>query len=74
MQELRALVSQRSIMSIYIRGETIEIPRHAIGVLLDGFIKTQGSQELVAAPAAIFPSHVHQSYQNLETTGDFKPK
>ncbi|KAF4369495.1 hypothetical protein G4B88_016435 [Cannabis sativa] len=68
MQDLRALVAERSIMTIYIRGETIEIPHHSMGFLLEGFVKTQGTQELITSPAALLPSHVHQSFQNLDTT------
>lgn len=70
MQDLRVLVAERSSMTIYIRGETVEIPHHSIGLLLEGFIKTQGTQELITSPAALFPSHANQSFQNLETTGN----
>uniref|UniRef100_A0A2N9EHP1 Cyclic nucleotide-binding domain-containing protein n=1 Tax=Fagus sylvatica TaxID=28930 RepID=A0A2N9EHP1_FAGSY len=66
MQDLRALVS---IMNLYIRGETIEIPQHSIGFLLEGFIKTQGAEELITSPAALLPSHGSLSFQNLETSG-----
>ena len=70
MQDLRALVAERSTMTIYIRGETIEIPHHSIGLLLEGFIKPEGSQELVASPSALLPSHAYQSFQNLETASN----
>ena len=50
-------------------GETIEIPRHSIGFMLEGFI--QGGEELITSPGALLPSHVYQSFQNLETAGDF---
>ena len=66
MQDLRALVS---IMNLYIRGETIEIPQHSIGFLLEGFIKTQGAEELITSPAALLPAHGSLSFQNLETSG-----
>ncbi|XP_024027399.1 sodium/hydrogen exchanger 8 [Morus notabilis] len=68
MQDLRVLVAERSSMTAYIRGEAIEIPHHSIGFLLEGFIKTQGAQELITSPAALLPSHLYQSFQNLETT------
>ncbi|GMN38291.1 hypothetical protein TIFTF001_007530, partial [Ficus carica] len=68
MQDLRALIAERSSMTIYIRGETVEIPHHSIGLLLEGFIKTQGTQELITSPAALFPTHANQSFQNLEKT------
>nr|XP_015893989.2 sodium/hydrogen exchanger 7-like isoform X1 [Ziziphus jujuba var. spinosa] len=68
MQDLRALVVERSIMTLYIRGESIEVPYHSIGILLEGFIKTRGLQEeLITSPAALLPPHMHQSSQNLET-------
>ncbi|PON79235.1 Cation/H+ exchanger, CPA1 family [Parasponia andersonii] len=68
MQDLRGLVAESSIMTIYIRGEMIEIPHHSIGFLLEGFIKTQGTQELITSPSALLPSHANQSFQNLDTT------
>ncbi|CAN6727945.1 unnamed protein product [Malus baccata var. baccata] len=70
MQDLRTLVAERSVMLIYIRGESFEIPYRSIGFLLEGFVKTQGVQEeLITSPAPLFPSHGHQSFQNLETSG-----
>lgn len=72
MQDLRALVAERSIMTLYISRESIEVPYHSIGILLEGFIKTQGIQEeLITSPAALLPLHKYQSFQNLETTGNF---
>ncbi|GAU13794.1 hypothetical protein TSUD_83030 [Trifolium subterraneum] len=71
MQDLRALIAERSEMTIYIRGETIEIPYHSVAFLLEGYIKTQGSQELVTAPAALVPLHGNRSFQNLSTSGSF---
>ncbi|KAF7827545.1 sodium/hydrogen exchanger 8 isoform X2 [Senna tora] len=68
MQNLRALVAERSVMTIYIRGETIEIPNHSIGILLEGYVKTH-VQELVTSPAALLPSHGNLSFQNLEISG-----
>lgn len=70
MQDLRALVAEGSVMTIYIRGESIEIPHHSVGFLLEGFIKTQGTQELITSPAALLPSHAYQSYSNLDATGN----
>jgi hypothetical protein len=69
MQDLRALIAERSEMTIYIRGETIEIPYHSVAFLLEGYIKTQGSQELATAPAALVPLHGNRSFQNLSTSG-----
>ncbi|KAF9677498.1 hypothetical protein SADUNF_Sadunf08G0114000 [Salix dunnii] len=70
MQELRALVAERSVMTTYIRGETIEIPRHSIGFLLEGFIKAHGFQdELIASPAVLLPPQGNQSFQKIEISG-----
>ncbi|KAG2707630.1 hypothetical protein I3760_05G156300 [Carya illinoinensis] len=69
LQDLRALVSERSIMKLYIRGETIEVPQHSIGFLLEGFIKIQGAEELVASPAALLPSHGSLIFETLESSG-----
>nr|AVA17742.1 SOS1-like protein 1 [Populus szechuanica] len=70
MQELRALVAERSVMTTYIRGETIEIPHHFIGFLLEGFIKAHGFQdELIASPAVLLPPQGNQSFQKIRITG-----
>ena len=68
MQNLRALVAERSVMTVYIRGETIEIPHHSIGILLEGYVKVQGLQELVTSPAALLPSHGSLSFRSLESS------
>ncbi|XP_042501434.1 sodium/hydrogen exchanger 8-like [Macadamia integrifolia] len=67
MQELRALVAERSMMNIYTRGETVEVPSHSIALLLEGFIKNQ--DELITSPAALLPSCGELSFTNQETTG-----
>lgn len=70
LQDLRALVAERSTMNIYITGENFEIPHHSIGFLLEGFLKAQGSQgELLSSPAAILPLYSDQSFRKSETTG-----
>ncbi|ONI31919.1 hypothetical protein PRUPE_1G339200 [Prunus persica] len=70
MQDLRALVAERSMMTIYIRGESFEIPYRSIGFLLEGFVKTQGVQEeLITSPAPLLPPHGYQSFPNLEASG-----
>nr|AVA17738.1 SOS1-like protein 1 [Populus monticola] len=70
MQELRALVAERSVMTTYIRGETIEIPHHSIGFLLEGFIKAHGFQdELIASPAVLLPPQGNQSFQKIGISG-----
>lgn len=71
MRDLRVLVVERSVMTTYIAGETIEIPRHSIGLLLEGFIKSHGIQEeLITSPAVLFSSHGNQSFHNMENSGN----
>ncbi|XP_034911298.1 sodium/hydrogen exchanger 8 isoform X3 [Populus alba] len=66
MQELRVLVAQGSVITTYIRGETIEVPHHYLGFLLEGFIKAHGFNELIASPAVLLPLQGNQSSQNIE--------
>nr|GFA24554.1 plasma membrane Na(+) /H(+) antiporter [Tanacetum cinerariifolium] len=40
-----------------------------IGLLLEGFIKTQGTLELITEPAALFPSYGDQSFRVSEIAG-----
>ncbi|XP_058731195.1 sodium/hydrogen exchanger 8-like [Vicia villosa] len=68
-KDLRTLIAERSEMKMYIRGETIEIPYHSVAFLLEGYVKTQGCQELVNAPAALVPSPGNRSFQNLSVSG-----
>ncbi|CAN4113887.1 unnamed protein product [Withania somnifera] len=71
MQDMRALVAERSTMSVYIRGESFELPHHSIGFLLEGFVKTNGSHEgLLSAPAPLLSSSLEQqNLQNTEASG-----
>ncbi|KAI4381489.1 hypothetical protein MLD38_007557 [Melastoma candidum] len=70
MQELRALVSERSEMTVYIRGETIEVPQHCVGFLLEGFIKPQGAQDdLITSPSALLPSREKSFQQTSDASG-----
>ncbi|XP_065856867.1 sodium/hydrogen exchanger 8 isoform X2 [Euphorbia lathyris] len=65
MQDLRALVAERSMMTTHIRGETIEVPNHSVGFLLEGFIKAHGFQEeFIVSPAALLPPHGSHSFGN----------
>ena len=72
MHDLRTLVAERSTMSTYITGECFEIPQNMIGLLLEGFIKTQGTLELITAPAALFPSYGDRSFRMSEIAGNSK--
>lgn len=72
MQELRALIAERSVMTIYIRGETVELPQHSVGFLLEGFVKSQGlHEELITSPAPLVPSHGNTSFQSADTSGSY---
>ena len=72
LQDLRALVAERSSMKKYIRGETIEVPYQSIGFLLEGFIKPFSVQEeLISSPAVLLPSHGNQSFLNADMSGNF---
>lgn len=72
MQELRALVVERSMMNIYIRGETVEIPNHSIGFLLEGFIKSEEvQQELIVSPAVLYPPCADPSFPNSDMSGNY---
>ncbi|KAL3682883.1 hypothetical protein R1sor_000905 [Riccia sorocarpa] len=51
MQELRTLVAERSDMRTYIRGETVELEIGKTGILLEGFLKQEGKDDVVGAPA-----------------------
>lgn len=75
MHEVRALVAERSIMNIYLRGEVIEIRPNSIGFLLEGFIKSQNpQQELITSPAALLPSIADSGLSYREFSGYQKLK
>lgn len=75
MQEMRALVAEKSKMSTYLSGESIELPHHSIGLLLEGYIKAQGLQEeLITSPAALLPMYGEQSFQGSEASGKLSNK
>ncbi|XWS22922.1 hypothetical protein CRYUN_Cryun29cG0077300 [Craigia yunnanensis] len=70
LQDLRALVAERSLMKTYIRGEKLEVPHQSIGFLLEGFIKSLSLQEeLITSPAVLLPSHRNQSFLNADMSG-----
>ncbi|KAK8605306.1 hypothetical protein V6N13_102090 [Hibiscus sabdariffa] len=70
LQDLRALVAERSSMNTYITGETIEVSHQSIGFLLEGFIKPLLVQEeLIASPAVLSPSQRNQSFSNADKSG-----
>ncbi|KAJ6324195.1 hypothetical protein OIU76_011489 [Salix suchowensis] len=71
MEELRVLVAKRSVIIVYMRGETIEVSHDSIGFLLEGLINAHGSQEeSIASPAVLLPLQGDQSSQNMEISGN----
>ncbi|GKU97559.1 hypothetical protein SLEP1_g10696 [Rubroshorea leprosula] len=70
MQDLRALVTERSVMKTYISGESMEVPPQYVGFLLEGFVKPHGVQEeLIASPAVLLPLQQNQSFHSVDTSG-----
>ena len=53
LQELRALAMNRSIMRIYLQGEIIDILPAQVGLLLEGFLKQEGREEILIAPCVL---------------------
>ncbi|KAE8730062.1 Sodium/hydrogen exchanger 7 [Hibiscus syriacus] len=67
LQDLRALVAERSSIKTYITGETIEVSNQSVGFLLEGFIKPLLVQEeLITSPAVLLPSQGNQSFKNAD--------
>ncbi|KAJ7546491.1 hypothetical protein O6H91_08G041700 [Diphasiastrum complanatum] len=52
-QELRALIMEGSTMLSFIRGEVLELHVGEVGILLEGFLKHEGKDEIIAAPAGL---------------------
>ncbi|XP_039033847.1 sodium/hydrogen exchanger 8-like [Hibiscus syriacus] len=70
LQDLRALVAERSSIKTYITGETIEVSNQSVGFLLEGFIKPLLVQEeLITSPAVLLPSQGNQSFKNADKSG-----
>ncbi|CAA7400804.1 unnamed protein product [Spirodela intermedia] len=66
MQELRALIAERSTMNVYIRGEIMELRQNSISFLLEGFIKAQDRQlDLIGPPAALLSPDADSGSLNL---------
>ncbi|KAL8170531.1 hypothetical protein V2J09_022335 [Rumex salicifolius] len=70
MQELRLLIAERSTITTYLSGETIEVPPHSIGFLLEGFIRSHTFQEkLITSPAALCPTDEASSLSTEAISG-----
>ena len=70
MHEMRVLIAERSTMNIYIKGEDTEVEQNCIGILLEGFLKTD-NLTLITPPAVLLPSNADLSLFGLESSGLF---
>ncbi|KAH9316486.1 hypothetical protein KI387_025113, partial [Taxus chinensis] len=64
MQEMRALVLEKSTMCTYLRGEMIEILPCDVAIVLEGFVKQEGEDEFMTVPAVLVPSHTENHLAN----------
>lgn len=53
LQEMRSIIMEGSTMRTFLRGEVFELAPHEVGILLEGFAKKEGSNEILAAPAGL---------------------
>nr|QOI16611.1 Na+/H+ antiporter [Zea mays] len=67
MHEMRVLVAERSTMNIYIKGEDLEVEQNCIGILLEGFLKTE-NLTLITPPALLLPWNADLSLFGLESS------
>ncbi|KAG8092779.1 hypothetical protein GUJ93_ZPchr0012g20684 [Zizania palustris] len=65
--ELRVLITERSTVNIYIKGEDIELEQNYIGILLEGFLKTK-NQNLITPPGLLLPSNTDLNLFGLESS------
>ena len=68
MHEMRVLISERSSMNIYIKGEDIEIGPNYVGILLEGFLKTE-NRNSIKHPAVLLPSNTDLNLFGLQSSG-----
>jgi hypothetical protein len=68
MHEIRVLITERSTISVYIRGETIEIEQNHVGILLEGYLRSE-DKNLIKPPGVLLPSNSDWSSFGLESTG-----
>lgn len=73
MQDLRVLISESSTMNTYLSGESVEVPSHSIGLLLEGFIKSHfPMEEIIAPPAVLWPGKGNLSCMSHEGSGYYR--
>ncbi|XP_057544357.1 sodium/hydrogen exchanger 8 isoform X1 [Amaranthus tricolor] len=70
LQDMRMLAAERSTLNTYLRGETVEVPPHSIGFLLEGYIKSHSFvEELITSPAVMWPARGNSSFLSQESSG-----
>ncbi|XP_074309066.1 sodium/hydrogen exchanger 7 isoform X2 [Silene latifolia] len=70
MQDMRKLLAEWSTMNTYVRDETIEVPGHSIGLLLEGYIKSHSLVgDLIASPAVLWPAKGNSSFLSQDGSG-----
>jgi hypothetical protein len=67
MHEMRVLISERSMLNIYIKGEDIELGHNYVGILLEGFLKM--NNHLITPPAVLLPSNTDLNVFGLQSSG-----
>lgn len=70
LHELRALVAEKSILNMHIKGEVIEVPANHVGILLDGFLAQEEVKSFITSPAVLLHSDTDLSFFGLETSGN----
>lgn len=64
LQDMRMLITEGSMLKIYMNHEHVEIQQYSIGFLLEGFIKAHSSvEELIISPAVLLPARGNGSGQ-----------
>ncbi|KAM0849196.1 hypothetical protein ACQ4PT_053881 [Festuca glaucescens] len=66
MHEMRVLISERSVLNIYIKGEDIELGHNYVGILLEGFLKM--NNHLITPPAVLLPSNTDLNVFGLQSS------
>nr|ACF05808.1 Na+/H+ antiporter protein [Limonium gmelinii] len=67
--DLRLLISERSTITTFLRGETIEAQPHSVCILLEGFVKSHGHELLITPPAALIPPNPDLILRSQEGAG-----
>lgn len=55
-------------MRTYIRGEVIEVEVSKIGILLEGFVKQEGKDDVIGAPAGLHNLVLETTHRGMTST------